>query len=215
MKLRIPGSCLLFLKLALWGGSLLLLVRTFGAMVGGTNQLLVVIEGLFLLGELYLFGMMSSWVLAGPLGDGLTDFLLYPRRYLKAPGVILSRQQGLIASGQYQQAECELLQLRAETPHSPEITRMLLELHGDIMLDGDAAFADCRYYFQYRRFRFHPFNVEICLRYADLLCLAGIPEEAVKLLRAESRRFFYSQPDRKSLKNRLSALLGSEESPEE
>ena len=163
---------------------------------------------------LYLFGISSGLLFAGPAGNALTDFMLYPRKFLKVPPVPLSRQQGLIAAGKHEQAECELLELRGDHPASPEIALMLAELHGDVFGDVEAALADCEYYFKCRKFRYHPLNLELCLRRADWLCAAGREAQAEQLLEAESKRFFYSVPDRNGLEKRLSALRSGEEGAE-
>ena len=215
MKIKIPDGVILLLKILFFLGSGAFAAYTALSMFRAGNPLSVVIDGFFLLPVLYLFGISSGLLFAGPAGNALTDFMLYPRKFLKVPPVPLSRQQGLIAAGKHEQAECELLELRGDHPASPEIALMLAELHGDVFGDIDAALADCEYYFEHRKFRYNPLNLELCLRRADWLCTAGRETEAERLLEAESKRFFYSVPDRNGLKKRLSALRVGEERPEE
>ena len=214
MKTKIPDGVILLLKILFFLGSGALVAYVARGMCGASNQLSVVIDGFFLLSALYLFGISASLLFAGSAATALTDFMLWPRKYLKTPPVPLSRQQGLIAAGKYEQAECELLELRADHPASPEIALMLAELHGDVFGEIDAALSDCEYYFQNRKFRYNPLNLELCLRRADWLCAAGRADEAERLLEEESKRFFYSVPDRNGLKKRLSAVRAGLEGPE-
>lgn len=214
MKTRIPDGVILLLKILFFLGSTSLVVYVARGMFGDSNPLSVVIDGFFLVPALYLFGISATLIFAGPVGNTLADFMFYPRKYLKVPPVPLSRQQGLIASGKHEKAECELLELRADHPASPEIALMLAELHGDVFGEIDAALSDCEYYFQNRKFRYNPLNLELCLRRADWLCAAGRADEAERLLEEESKRFFYSVPDRNGLKKRLSAVRAGLEGPE-
>ena len=214
MKIKIPDGVILLLKILFFLGSGALVAYVARSMFGAGNPLVVVIDGFFLLPALYLFGISSTLLFAGPVGNTLTDFMLYPRKYLKTPPVPLSRQQGLIAAGEHEKAECELLELRGDHPASPEIALMLAELHGDVFGDIEAALADCEYYHRKRKFRYNPLNLEPCLRRVDWLCAAGREEEAEALLEEESKRFFYSVPDRNGLKKRLSALRAGQQSAE-
>lgn len=214
MKIKIPDGVILLLKILFFLACTALVVYIARGLFGESNQLSVVIDGFFLLPVLYLFGISSTLLFAGPAGNALTDFMLWPRKYLKVPPVPLSRQQGLIVAGEHEKAECELLELRADHPASPEIALMLAELHGDVFGDTDAALADCEYYFKCRRFRYNPLNLELCLRRVDWLCAAGRTDAAERLLEEESMRFFYSGPDRNGLKKRLSALRAGQKSSE-
>ena len=214
MKTKIPDGVILLLKILFFLASGALVAYVARGMCGASNQLSVVIDGFFLLSALYLFGISASLLFAGSAATALTDFMLWPRKYLKTPPVPLSRQQGLIAAGKYEQAECELLELRGDHPASPEIALMLAELHGDVFGDIEAALADCEYYHRKRKFRYNPLTLELCLRRVDWLCAAGREEEAEALLEEESKRFFYSVPDRNGLKKRLSALRAGQQSAE-
>jgi len=214
MKIKIPDGVILLLKILFFLASGALVAYFARSMFGGSNPLSVVLDGFFLVPALYLFGISSTLLFAGPAGTAVADFMLWPRKYLKVPPVPLSRQQGLIAAGKYEQAECELLELRGDHPASPEIALMLAGLHGDVFGDIEAALADCGYYFKTRKFRYNPLNLELCLRCADWLCAAGKEDEAERLLEAEAKRFFYSVPDRNGLKKRLSALRARQERPE-
>ena len=215
MKIKIPDGVILLLKILFFLASGALVAYFARSMFGGSNPLSVVLDGFFLVPALYLFGISSTLLFAGPAGTAVADFMLWPRKYLKVPPVPLSRQQGLIAAGKYEQAECELLELRGDHPASPEIALMLAGLHGDVFGDIEAALADCEYYHRKRKFRYNPLNLELCLRRVDWLCAAGKADEAVHLLEEESKRFFYSVPDRNGLKKRLSALRAGQERTEE
>ena len=162
--------------------------------------------GFFLVASFYLFGLYCSWKFSGAMGTSFADFLFYPRKYLKTPPVILSRQQGLISTKRYQEAELELLELRGNLPGSPEISWMLITLHTDIFRDIESAIADCRFFLLHRKWRWHELNLPILLRYADLLCQTGQIKEARKILRKESKASFYSPNERKAIKSRLEAV---------
>ena len=155
---------------------------------------------------LYIFGMTASCLYSGTMARGLVDFLLYPRNYLKEAPVVISRQKGLIANGEYQLAESELCEMRMQRPAAPEVAMLLAELHAVHFRSPETAVGDIVYYLSKRKFRHHPLNVSMMLRYADFQQELGQFTEAAELLKRESGRLLYTQRERKVLAERSAAL---------
>lgn len=140
------------------------------------------------------------------MARGVVDFLLYPRNYLKEPPVVISRQKGLIANGEYQLAETELCEMRMARPAAPEVALLLAELHAVHFRSPETAVGDIVYYLSRRKFRHHPLNLTIMLRYADFQQELGEFAEAADLLKHESGRLLYTARERKVLAERSAAL---------
>lgn len=213
MDLRTPGIFLL--KAAGTAAAGALPICCFLRMFRAQSQIDVVCGGIYLLMSLYVFGLFCAICYSGGAANALTDFLLYPRRYLKKKPPILSRQLGLIASHRFEEAESELMELSSRYPGSPEITLMLAELHEEQFKDLEAAIADCRAYFLRRSWRYHEFNLKIVLKYADLLQELGRISEAKEKLQKELRASFYPDGEKKALTARLHYLSQGEQSSEE
>lgn len=188
---------------------------SISAMLNGTSRADVIVNGIFLLGSLYLFGLVCSILYTGMIAENLTDFFLYPRRYLKTAPVILSKAQGLIHRGNYEQAELELLQMRSETPASPELTILLSELHADLMNDKEAAVADCVFYFKHRNFRRHELNLQILFRCIQWMCDCGLQQKAAAQLDSDSRLYIYTAAERQKIKARSKLLFSGREQSSE
>lgn len=204
-SIEIPSSAILLLKGLITIAAGGICVYFFLKMLQKESKASVISNGVFLLFGLYWFGILCASFYTGYAANGLVDFLLFPRRFLKKPPVILSRQQGLIASGHPEQAELELINLRAQHPDSPEITLMLAELHAE---EGNfaAATADCQFYFAHRRLRYHELNLPIVLRYADWEVKRENHKTACRQLEQELRSSLYPPVDKKSLELRLNSL---------
>ena len=155
---------------------------------------------------LYIFGMTASCLYSGAMARGVADFLLYPRNYLKEPPVVISRQKGLIANGEYQLAETELCEMRMARPAAPEVALLLAELHAVHFRSPETAVGDIVYYLSRRKLRHHPLNLTMMLRYADFQQELGEFAEAADLLKHESGRLLYTARERKVLAERSAAL---------
>lgn len=174
------------------------------------SQIGVVGDGFLLVFALYLFGITGSLLYSGGMARSLTDFLFYPRHYLKIPPVITTRQKGLIAAKKYQLAEKELIELRAEHPYSPDVALMLADLHFETFLSPETAIADILYYQQHRRLRYHHLNLRIALRCADFYMQLDKPQDAVEMLKKECGVIFvYSNRERNVLLQRAEAIRES------
>lgn len=209
-NITIPDSVVLLLKIAAVAGAAYPAAVSFRAMLTANSRAEVIFNGIYLLGSLYFFGLIFSAIMSGIASAGFTDFLLYPRRYLKHPPIILSRPQGLIHRKLYIQAEHELLQMRADNPSSPELTLLIAELHADCMGDTEAAVADCMFYFKNRKFLRHALNLKILFRYAEWMCDCGRLREAVQQLNSDSKRIFYTAAERRQITERKNSLLRQE-----
>lgn len=206
MRIVLPNNFVFLLKAALTVVSGTLPVCCFLQMLQRSSAAAVVCNGVYLLVTLYIFGIICSVLYSGSAAQGLTDFLFFPKRYLKKAPPVLSRQQGLIANGCFEEAETELLQLRQHHKSSPEITLMLITLHADCQKDTAAAIADCRFFFAHRKWRRHELNLTILLRYTDFLCTAGLIEEACTKLQKDSKASFYAPDERKAISSRSASL---------
>ena len=212
-KHKIPMTSILknsfsvLLKAVLSAGTAALALYFFLQMLGGNTRAAVVCNGVYLLMSLYLFGILCAVTYSGGAARCLTDFLFFPGRFLKTAPIILSRQQGLITRKEFAQAEAELLSLRNRSPGSPEITLMLMSLHGSALGDIPAALADAHFFFANRKWRRHELNLSILLRYADFLCDTGEIKEAYKILRKESSASFYAPDERKAIATRINSII--------
>ena len=174
-------------------------VWSFLTMLKMESQVSVVCNGIYLLLGLYIFGIVCSVQYSGCAAESFVDFLLYPARYLKKAPPPLSRQQGLIATGNFAEAEIELMVCRQTHKSSPETTLMLAELHANQMDDLNAALIDCEFYFAHRTWRYDPLNLHIVLRYADWQSRLGNHRAALERITRESQYHFYSAADKKVL----------------
>ena len=206
MEINLPPRLLLLFKLGLVIATGVPVYRVWVQMIGASNQLEVVCNGVFLLIGLYFFGLLSAVLFSGSAAESVTDFLLYPARYLKKAPPVLSRQQGLITAGNFETAEAELMVCRGKNVSSPEIALMLAELHAEKMDDLNAAVTDCEFYFSHRKWRYHPLNLHIVLRYADWQQKNGNTRAALERVSRELKCRFYSAPDRKALGIRAQLL---------
>ena len=167
----------------------------------------VVGDGFLLVFTLYLFGITGSLLYSGSMATSLTDFLFYPRHYLKAPPVITTRQQGLIAANKFQLAEKELFELRDKNPASPEIALMIADLHAGTFASPETAIADVLYYQRYRRLRYHQLNLQLAMRCTDFYTILNRHGEAVEMLEKElTIPFIYTRRERDVLRKRINVL---------
>lgn len=172
------------------------------------SRLGIVGDGFLLLGSLYLFGMTASWLYTGNIATSLVDFLLYPRRHLKAPPVIITRQKGLIANKEYVLAETELCEMRLEHPESPDVALLLADLHaGDYFRSPETAVADILYFCNHRRLRWDKQNLQIAIRCSDYYRMLGKHDEAFEFLASEvKKKFIYTPRERATIAERANAI---------
>ena len=174
------------------------------------SQIGVVGDGFLLVMALYIFGVTGSILYSGDMARNITDFLFYPRRYLKFPPVITTRQKGLIAAKKYQLAESELLKMRTDHPYSPDVALMLAELHFEALNNPENAIADILHYQQHRQLRYHHLNLRIALRCADFYIAVNKAAEAVEMLEKELEVIFvYSKRERGVLQQRADSIRQS------
>ena len=170
----------------------------------------IVGDGFLLVFALYLFGITGSLLYSGNMAVSFTDYLFYPRHYMKIPPVITTRQKGLISAKKYQLAEKELIELRSEHPYSPDVALMLADLHFENFNSPETAIADILYYHSKRRLRYHHLNLRITLRCADFYTQLGKPQDAIELLKKECGVIFvYSNRERNVLLQRADAISDS------
>lgn len=157
--------------------------------------------------SLYFYGIVASLLYSGTFAGNFTDFLFYPRYYLKTPPVITTRQHGLITAGKYELAEKELFELREKNPASPEVTLLLGDLHAGIFNDPQQGIADIMFFRRKRHLRHHELNLQIMMRCTDFLLAANQPAQAVELLESEIKiPFVYTKRERNVLRRRIEIL---------
>ena len=175
-------------------------------MAASGSPALAIGGGFMLYGTLLLFGKVCSLLYSGSIANGLTDFLLFPKRYLKRAPVIVSRQQGLITRGDYRQAENELLQLQQKHPDSPEVTELLSQLYMEKLHAPDKAQEVLLNYFQNRKQTEEKANLRLALRLTDMLQRNYGAATAGAFLKQELSRKGYSSVERHSLERRHNEL---------
>ena len=157
--------------------------------------------------SLYFYGIVASLLYSGTFAGNFTDFLFYPRYYLKTPPVITTRQHGLITAGKYELAEKELFELREKNPASPEVTILLGDLHAGIFNDPQQGIADIMFFRRKRHLRHHELNLQIMMRCTDFLLAANQLAQAVELLESEIKiPFVYTKRERNVLRRRIEIL---------
>ena len=157
--------------------------------------------------SLYFYGVVASLLYSGTYAGNFTDFLLYPRYYLKTPPVITTRQHGLITAGKYELAEKELFELRENNPASPEVTMLLADLHAGTFNDPQQAIADIMFFRRKRRLRHHELNLQIIMRCTDFYLAASQTSQAIDLLKSETKiPFVYTKRERNVLRQRIEIL---------
>ena len=157
--------------------------------------------------SLYFYGIVASLLYSGTFAGNFTDFLFYPRYYLKTPPVITTRQHGLITAGKYELAEKELFELREKNPASPEVTILLGDLHAGIFNDPQQGIADIMFFRRKRHLRHHELNLQIMMRCTDFLLAANQIAQAVELLESEIKiPFVYTKRERNVLRRRIEIL---------
>lgn len=167
----------------------------------------IVLDGFSMVVALYVFGITGSILYSGNLATGVVDFLLYPKKYLKVPPVITSRQKGLIARRQFETAENELLIMRAQHPESPDVALLLAELHAGHYRDCQTAIDDILFYHRKRRWRYHHLNLTLTMRCADFYTAINETGAAIQLLQKETQaKFVYTARERQVLIDRLHSL---------
>ena len=107
------------------------------------------------------------------LAEKITFELLYPRRYLKKPPVMLSPVRGLIASGRLEEAGQRLAELQREYPDDAGIALLGLELYCGPLDRPDAAVSVVETFFAAGPVRSGEDYFRLLLRYADLRPVSG------------------------------------------
>lgn len=186
---------------------LVLVVMDMRRAYSANSALGVAANGFMLLMALYLFGTVASLLYSGNIATGIIDLIFYPRHYLKAPPVMTSRQQGLIATQKFQLAEKELFELREKHPSSPEVAQLLAELHAGAFKSPETAIADILFYRRKRRLRYHQLNLHLSMRCADFYVENNQLPEAVDFLTGElSVPFICTKREREVMQKRIAAL---------
>ena len=210
MKIILANWQIQILKLLILGCSVLPVLWVCGDLkrnFTGGSVFGVIGDGFLLLVALYIFGITFSLLYAGGMATGIVDFLLYPRRCLKAPPVITTRQKGLIARKEYLLAETELCEMRLRHPDSADVALMLAELHASVFESPETAVSDIAYYLRHRKLRYNNLHLTIAMRCADFMMKYTTAAPAAEFLQKESRTLLvYTARERKVMRLRAESL---------
>ncbi len=210
MKLNLANWQIQILKLIILGCSALPILWVLGDIrrnFTGGSAIGIVGDGFLLVFAFYIFGMTFSLLYAGGMATGIVDFLLYPRRCLKTPPVITTRQKGLIARKEYLLAETELCEMRLHHPDSADVALMLAELHASAFEFPETAVSDIDYYIRHRKLRYNALHLTMAMRCADFMMKFTTPAQAAEFLQKESRTLLvYTARERNVMRLRAESL---------
>ena len=170
------------------------------------NPGIAVINVLLAAGSATAAALLLVWLYLPSVADGITSFILFPKRYLKKAPPSLSPVQGLIASGDFDQAEQRLAELQQQCPDHAETALMRIQLYADELNRPDEAAASAELYLNAKPDDSDPLYFKILMRYADLLQEAGREAELVQLLEKQLKRRRLSRSRKESLQTRLANL---------
>ena len=150
--------------------------------------------------------LMVNLYLPG-VAERITFSILYPRRYLKKAPVSLSPIQGMIAAGDFEQAEEQLIDLLHQFPDHTAAALMLVRLYADTLEQPGQAAAAAERYLDFKPGRPDPqLHFQLLMRYADLLQGTEREPELKKRLEIELKRRRLPHAQTVSLQARLSAM---------
>ena len=132
--------------------------------------------------------------------------LLYPKKHLKNAPPMLSPVSGLIARGEFCEAEQQLSDLAAEYPGHAEIALMRIELYADKLKQPEQAAAAAADYFSRAASRKGDHHFRIVMRSADLVPAAGRETRLLEWLEMELKKNRLTGPQTAALKRRLDHL---------
>ncbi len=141
------------------------------------------------------------------VAERITFSIFYPRRYLKKAPVSLSPIQGMIAAGDFEQAEEQLADILQQFPDHTAAALMLVRLYADTLGQPDRAADAAETYLDSRPAKPEPqLHFQLLMRYADLLQGTDREPELEKRLGSELEHRRLPRTQAVSLQSRLAAL---------
>lgn len=139
--------------------------------------------------------------------NGITSFLLFPKIYLRKAPVSLSPVQGMIAAGDYREAEIRLQDILHRFPDHTAAALMLLEFYADTAGQPLPAAAAAETYLDSKPVRPDPLlHFRLLMRYADLVQGTEKEPELKKRLEFQLKHCRLPRSQTAALQARLNAL---------
>lgn len=187
-----------------------LAIRPFAGISGKEGSLLSGFPAAFsTVMQMTFFGVLAGitfcHIFLPDIANGFTDFLLYPREFLKKPAPLISRIQGLIRQGKYEQA---LLWLDWQLEERPDCALLWLtrfELLADCMKQPAAAMQTAEAYFARSDREFAPGNMQLLIRYREFAYRNGALPLSNAMIATELKKHArcYSGRERRQLRELL------------
>lgn len=140
------------------------------------------------------------------VAERIVSGILFPKRYLRKAPPPLSPIQGMIASGDFEQAERHLAELQQQYPDHAETALLRIQLYADELDCPDEAAEAAELYLDSKPDESDPLYFRILMRYADLLQEAGREADLAELLERMLKRGRLTPSRKESLQARLAAL---------
>ena len=171
------------------------------------NQFMVIFNILLATGSATAAALLLTALYLPSVTNGITSFLLFPKNYLKKAPVPLSSVQGMIAAGEFKQAEKQLLDILRRFPDHTAAALMLLEFYADTAGDPLSAAAAAETYLDSKPVRPEPLlHFRLLMRYADLLQGTEKEPELKKRLEFQLKHCRLPRSQTAALQARLDAL---------
>ncbi|MDR0932402.1 MAG: hypothetical protein LBM70_05205 [Victivallales bacterium] len=180
-------------------------IHSGGSPVAAGYYYLEAIAFLFVIGILFVLFYLPG------ISRGAVDFLILPQRFRKRPAPLVGQVNALIKQCKYDEALTRLDQLIEESPQVPFLWFLRFDiLHKYLKLPEDALQTAEHYLSQEKR-ESSEFNVQLVLRYAELLRDLGRFDSAESLLDSEMQlhRREYTKLERKMLANMKNSIENS------
>jgi len=141
------------------------------------------------------------------VAERITFCFFYPRRYLKKAPVSLSPVQGMIAAGDFEQAEAQLANILHQFPDHTAAALMLMRFYADTLEQPDRAADAAEKYLDSKPARpDQQLHFQLLMKYADLLQGTEQEPELEKRLKSELKYRRLPRTQAASLQARLAAL---------
>ena len=140
------------------------------------------------------------------VAERIASGFLFPKRYLKKAPPPLSPVQGMIASGDFEQAERRLAEIHGQYPDHAETALMRIQLYADELGRPAEAAEAAALYLNSKPDESDPLHFRIVMIYADLLQETGREADLAELLETALKRGRLTRSRKESLQARLDGL---------
>ena len=172
----------------------------------GGSSLMIVFNVLMAAASATMASLILVSLYLPSVANGITSFLLFPKRYLRKAPPPLSPIQGMIAAGDFEPAEQRLAELQHQYPDHAETALLRIQLYADELDCPDEAAEAAELYLDSKPDESDPLYFRILMRYADLLQEAGREADLAELLERMLKRGRLTRSRKESLQARLAGL---------